>query len=118
MRRHLNPPTYTARFFVDKLHLDQNEKLAMYGVTHVIAVDGFSRKLVRMITNPVKNPITIYNALMRPLLQTEGLWQQVQVDHGTMGCRLYQNWGKCHHLYMMGCIYKWKYPFIYEGVHL
>ena len=77
MRCNLNPPTYTARFFGDKLHLDQNEKLSMYGVTHVIAVDGFSRKLVGMITIPVKNPITIYNALMRPLLQSEGIWQQV-----------------------------------------
>ena len=49
------------------MHLDQNEKLAMYGVTHVIAVDGFSRKIVGMITIPVKNPIAIYNALMKPL---------------------------------------------------
>jgi len=79
--RHLN---YTARFSGDKLHLDQNEKLAMYGVTHVIAVDGFSRKIVGMITIPVKNPIAIYNALMKPLLESHGrLWQQVRVDHGT-----------------------------------
>lgn len=81
--RHLNPPPYTARFSGDKLHLDQNEKLAMYGVTHVIAVDGFSRKIVGMITIPVKNPIAIYNALMKPLLESYGLWQQVRVDHGT-----------------------------------
>ena len=42
---------------------DQNEKLAMYGATHVIAVDGFSRKVVRCITVPVKNPIAIYDLL-------------------------------------------------------
>ena len=59
MNRSLNPPPYTARFFGDKLHLDQNEKLAMYGVTHVIAVDGFSRKIVVMITIPVKNSIAL-----------------------------------------------------------
>ena len=82
-RRHLNPPVYTARFFGDKLHLDQNEKLAMYGVTHVIAVDGFSRKIVGMITLPVKNAVAIYNTLFGPLLQSVGLWQQVRVDHGT-----------------------------------
>ena len=38
--RHLNPPPYMARFFGDKLHYDQNEKLAMYGVTHVMAAVG------------------------------------------------------------------------------
>ena len=45
-RRHLNPPPYSACLFGDKVHFDQNEKLAMYGVTHIIAVNGFSRKSV------------------------------------------------------------------------
>lgn len=39
--------------------------------------------LAQMITIPVKNPIAIYNALMKPLLESYGLWQQVRVDHGT-----------------------------------
>ena len=82
-RRHLNPPPYIARFFGDKIHFDQNEKLTMYGVTHVMAVDGFSRKIVGMISIPLKNPISIYNALMRPLLLSDGLWQQVRLDHGS-----------------------------------
>ena len=82
-RRHLNPPLYSAHFFGDILHLDQNEKLAMYGVTHVMAVDGFSCKSVGCITIPVKNAITIYDTLMRPLLSSTGLWQQVRVDHRT-----------------------------------
>ena len=82
-RRHLNPPPYSARFFGDKLHFDQNEKLSMYGVTQVMALDGFSRKIVGMISIPIKNPITIYHTLMRPLLVCEGLWQQVRLDHGT-----------------------------------
>ena len=82
-RRHLNPPPYTARFFGDKVHFDHNEKLAMYGVTHVLAIDEFCRKIVGMITIPVKNPISIYGALMRPMLLQFGLWQQVRVDHGT-----------------------------------
>lgn len=51
----------------------------MYGVTHVMAVDGYSRKIVGMM----KNPITIYNTLMKPLLETEGMWEQVRLDHGT-----------------------------------
>ena len=71
-----------ARLFGDKLHYNQNEKLAMYGVTHVMAVDGFSRKIVGMISIPTKNPILIYNALTRPLLLSDGLWQQVRLDHG------------------------------------
>ena len=69
-----------------KLHIDQNEKMAMYGVTHMVVIDGFSRKIVGMITIPVKTPVTIYHTLMKPLLETEGLWQQVQVDHGTEFC--------------------------------
>ena len=47
----------------------------MYGVTHVIVIDGFSRKIVGMITIPNKNAITIYNALIR----SEGLWQQLEL---------------------------------------
>ena len=82
VHRHLNPIPYRARFYGDKLHLDQNEKLVMFGVTHVIAVDGFSRRIVGMITIPIKNAITIYKALMKPLMETEGLWQQVRTDHG------------------------------------
>lgn len=66
--RNLSPPPYTARFFGDKVHFDQNAKLAMYGVTHVMAVDGFSRKIVGMITIPVKNSVAIYHTLMQPLL--------------------------------------------------
>ena len=65
------------------MHFDQNEKLAMYGVTHVMAVDGFSRKIVGMITIPVKNSVAIYHTLMQPLLHQYGLWQQVRTDHGT-----------------------------------
>ena len=55
----------------------------MYGATHVIAVDGFSRKVVRCITIPIKNPIAIYDLLFRPVLVEEGIWDQVRVDHGT-----------------------------------
>ena len=34
----LNPVPYPASHYGEKLHLDQNEKLVTYGVTHVIAV--------------------------------------------------------------------------------
>ena len=42
----MNPVPYHADYFGHKLHIDQNEKLAMYGVTHIEAVDGFSGKIV------------------------------------------------------------------------
>ena len=34
---HANPVPYLALSFGHKVHMDQNEKLAMYGVTHVAA---------------------------------------------------------------------------------
>ena len=55
----------------------------MFGVTHVLAIDGYSRKIVGFVTIPKKNAIVIYDVLFRPLLQTEGMWEQVRVDHGT-----------------------------------
>uniref|UniRef100_A0A1X7UV32 Uncharacterized protein n=1 Tax=Amphimedon queenslandica TaxID=400682 RepID=A0A1X7UV32_AMPQE len=46
-RRHsiintINPVPYHASRFGHKLHLDQNEKLVMFSVTHVLGVDGYS----------------------------------------------------------------------------
>ena len=52
--RLLNPIPYFAEYFGHKLHLDQNEKLSMYGVTVVIAIDGFSRKVTAFAVMPVK----------------------------------------------------------------
>ena len=81
--RMLNPLPYRARYFGEKLHLDQNEKCVMFGVTHVVAIDGNSRKIVGFITIPKKNASVIYDLLFRPLLHSQGLWDQVRVDHGT-----------------------------------
>ena len=53
--RALNPIPYMAKYFGEKLHVDQNEKLVMFGVTHVCAVDGFSGKIVSFISMPIKN---------------------------------------------------------------
>ena len=43
-----------------KLHMDQNEKLAMYGLAEVSACDGYSRKTVAFATMSVKNNVLIY----------------------------------------------------------
>ncbi|KAL5481523.1 hypothetical protein EMCRGX_G021702 [Ephydatia muelleri] len=42
----LNPRPYRAEYFGQKLHIDQNEKLVMFGVTHICAIDGYSGKIV------------------------------------------------------------------------
>ena len=59
----LNPVPYCARYFGEKLHVDQNEKLTLFGVTHVCAVDGFSGMIMGFATMPVKNNVTIYQEL-------------------------------------------------------
>ena len=38
-----NPIPYKANYFGRKLHIDQNQKLVMYRVTHVTAIHGHSR---------------------------------------------------------------------------
>ncbi len=47
------------------MHIDQNEKLGMFGVTHVMAIDGFSSKIVGWESMPVKNNILIYDSVYR-----------------------------------------------------
>ena len=61
----MNPVPYRADYFGHKLHIDQNEKLVMYGVIHVCAIDGFSGKIASFLTIPVKNNIEIYTNLYR-----------------------------------------------------
>ena len=63
--RQLNPTPYHAEYFGEKLHIDQNEKLVMFGLTHVCAVDGFSGKIVGHTILPIKNNILIYNHLYK-----------------------------------------------------
>ena len=58
--RQMNPIRYHADYFGHKLHVDQSEKLVMFGCTHVCAIDGYSSKIVGFITLPVKNNYRIY----------------------------------------------------------
>lgn len=51
-----------------KIHIDQNEKLVMFGVTHILAVDGYSSKVVAHTTMPVKNNLRIYEEVYRLVL--------------------------------------------------
>ena len=63
----INPVPYYAEYYGHKLHIDQNEKLVTFGVTHVAAADadGYSGKLMGIVTMPIKNPILIYDLLYR-----------------------------------------------------
>ncbi|KAA8590524.1 hypothetical protein FQN60_014458 [Etheostoma spectabile] len=77
--RNLNPIPYYAQYMGHKLHVDQNEKLVMFGVTHVMAIDGFSKKVVSHFTMPIKNNILIYEEVYRPAVLSYGLWDQNHV---------------------------------------
>ncbi|XP_066930020.1 uncharacterized protein [Clytia hemisphaerica] len=81
-RRAINPIPYRADYFGHKLHMDQNEKLVMYGVTHVAAIDGHSRFVVATSTMPVKNNLTIYREIYRQTCTDYGMFHQIRVDGG------------------------------------
>lgn len=59
--RQLNPTPYYAEYFGHKMHVDQNEKLIRFGITHVAATDGFSGKIIGIISMPIKNNLVIYD---------------------------------------------------------
>ncbi len=63
--RQTNPHPYSADYYGHKIHLDQNEKLSMYGVTYVCAIDGYSKYIPAFSCMPVKNNIVIYNDIFR-----------------------------------------------------
>ena len=57
----VNPIPYRADYFGHKLHIDQNEKMVMFGVTHICGIDGYSGKIVGFVSMPIKNCIEIYS---------------------------------------------------------
>lgn len=63
--RQLNPVPYRADYFGEKLHVDQNEKLVMFGVTHICGIDGHSGKVVGNLVLPLKNNTLIYEDFYR-----------------------------------------------------
>ncbi|KAL2099557.1 hypothetical protein ACEWY4_003951 [Coilia grayii] len=82
--RNLNPIPYDAEYMGHKIHMDQNEKMVMFGTTFVIAVDGYSKKIVANAIMPVKNNLLIYDQVYRsvPAVTHYGMWDQLRVDHG------------------------------------
>lgn len=61
----MNPALYRADYFGEKMHIDQNEKLVMFSVMLIGAIDGYSGKIVAFSTMPIKNNITIYETVYR-----------------------------------------------------
>lgn len=82
IERHINPSPYFAEYAGHKIHMDQNEKLNMFGVTHVIASDGYSGKILAYSTMPVKNNCIIYDEVYRKVCLEYGLFDTVRVDFG------------------------------------
>ncbi|XP_062401715.1 uncharacterized protein LOC134092702 [Sardina pilchardus] len=80
--KNLNPIPYQGRYMGHKLHMDQNEKLVMFGVTHVLAMDGYSGNIVAHSSMPVKNNLVIYEEVYRSAVMRYGMWDQLRVDHG------------------------------------
>jgi hypothetical protein len=85
--RQINPSPYYAEYAGQKLHMDQNEKVVMFGVTHVCAMDGYIGKLVGFSTMPQKNNVVIYDDVYRKTDLEYGLFDQLRVDHGHLWYR-------------------------------
>ena len=71
--RQINPVPYHASYFGRKLHVDQNEKLVMFGVTNICARDGYSGKVVAFASMPVKNNVEIYKHVFRYVVVTHAI---------------------------------------------
>ena len=68
--RQINPCPYIANYYGEKLHIDQNEKLVAFGVTHVCAIDGFTGRIMALCSMPVKNNVIIYEHVFLLVLST------------------------------------------------
>ena len=58
---------YLTDYFGHKRHIDQSEKLVMYGVKHVLASDCHSRFIAAFLTIPIKDDAIIYGGVYRYL---------------------------------------------------
>ena len=81
-----NPGTYQANYFGQKLHIDQNEKNVMFGVTHICAVDGFSRKIVAFTTMPIKTTTLFTRQCIGITLRTTSIIRAICTVHTTISC--------------------------------
>ena len=78
-----NPIPYFADHYGQKLHIDQNEKLIMFGVFQAACIDGHTGKIIRHIIISQKNNMLLYENLYCPILLEEGIWETSRTDYGT-----------------------------------
>ena len=83
----LNPIRYSANYFGHKLHIDQNEKLVSFGVTHIVARDGYSGKIVGFLTLPMKNVESVYRLVSRVRTPIVCLLHYISVRAWHYSCR-------------------------------
>ena len=76
-----NPHLYVAHYFGHKLHVDQNQKLAMFGITYILARHGYSGKIVGSSVMPTKNNFIIYEEVYRQTTLEYGLFDELCADH-------------------------------------
>ena len=77
--RQMNQILYIAIYYRHKLHIDQNEKLGMYAVTHVCAIDGYSKYIITWFSHDVCEE------------QSHHIWKPMQVHwllHVYIACNL------------------------------
>jgi len=77
--RQINPTPYHASYFGHKLHVDQNEKLVMFGVTHICAIDGYSGKVFGFASMPVKNNTLESTSIYSGMFSLR--WSYDKADH-------------------------------------
>ena len=63
--RSFNPEVYKADYFGHKLHVDQNGKFVMSGVTHRIASDRYSGVIAGYTTMEINNNLKIYEKMFQ-----------------------------------------------------
>lgn len=69
-----NPRVYYPEYASQKLHMYQNEKFVDFGVTKVVASDGFSGKIMGYSVMAIKNNLTIWWGVKRNLLDPWTIW--------------------------------------------
>ena len=88
-----NTIPYRADYFGQKLHVDENKKMEIYGVVHVVTIDMHSHYITCGATMPRKNSKKIYTAVYRFILflfclifcwicwffKIKALWQELMV---------------------------------------
>jgi len=82
VERNTNPTAYYAEYAGHKLHMDQNDKLTEFGVTEVLASDGYSGKITAFGLMPIKNNLLIYDNVYKATCLKYGLFDQLRVDYG------------------------------------